>query len=243
MTESATAPPAFDVPLSVFFPCYNEEANVQRVVTRAAEVLEGLSPDWEIIVVNDGSSDRTGELADALAAGDGRIRVVHHARNGGYGMALRSGFATARRSFVFYTDGDGQFDIAELPRLLERVGEADIINGYRRRRQDRLVRRVNSACWSWLVRRVLGFRCRDVDSAFKLYPRELFGRITLKSSGALIDAEVLARASRLGYTILDVPVSHLPRCAGRATGARLGVILRAFRELLALRRDIMGGKQ
>lgn len=241
MAETGALAAAFDVPLSVFFPCYNEEQNVQRVVRRAVEVLERLSPDWEIIIVDDGSADRTGELADAMARQDPRIRVVHHHCNGGYGMALRSGFAAATRPYVFYTDGDGQFDIAELPKLLERIAEADIINGYRRHRQDSLTRRVNSACWGWLVRRMLGFRCRDVDSAFKLYRRELFDRITLKSTGALIDAEVLARATRLGYTIQDVPVSHLPRQAGSASGAKPAVILRAFRELLSLRRDILRG--
>ncbi len=133
-----------DVSLSVFFPCFNEQENVSRVVRRAIEVLCGLVADWEVIVVNDGSSDRTGELADALAAEDERVRAVHHERNSGYGAALRSGFAAATKQYVFYTDGDGQFDIAELDLLLSRREEATIISGYRRRRRDSAIRRLNA---------------------------------------------------------------------------------------------------
>jgi glycosyltransferase involved in cell wall biosynthesis len=236
---SASDRPRFDLGLSVFLPCYNEEGNVQRVVRDAKAVLDRLVSDWEIIIVNDGSKDGTAALADQLAKEDRRIRVVHHPVNQGYGMALRSGFAAAGKPWVFYTDGDGQFDIAELEQLLEIRDSADIISGYRRRRQDPLQRRINAACWSWLVQRVLRFRCRDVDSAFKLYKREMFDRMRLKSTGALIDAEVLGRAVRMGYAIRTVPVTHLPRKAGRQTGANLRVILRAFKELLVLRKDIL----
>jgi glycosyltransferase involved in cell wall biosynthesis len=225
--------------LSVFYPCYNEEANVEPLVRQSVDVLTRMVKDWEIIIVNDGSKDSTGPVADRLAAEDPRIRAVHHARNSGYGMALRSGFAAARKQYVFYTDGDGQFDMNELDRLLVRRNDADIVSGYRRNRQDPLLRRINAACWGWLVQRMLRFRCRDVDSAFKLYKREIFDRITLKSTGALIDAEVLARAARLGYTIVTVPVTHLPRKAGKQTGAKLSVIFRAFKELLKLRKDIL----
>ncbi len=230
----------FDVSLSVFLPCYNERDNIERVVAGAVEVLQRLGIDWEIIIVDDGSRDGTAEVADRLAESEPRIRVIHHEGKGGYGMALRSGFAAARKPYVFYTDGDGQFDMNELPLLLERTGEADIISGYRRRRRDGWIRRINGACWSFLVQRVLKFRCRDVDSAFKLYKREIFGRIQLCSTGAMIDAEILARATRLGYTILAVPVTHLPRRAGKPSGARPAVILRAFRELFRLRRSITG---
>jgi glycosyltransferase involved in cell wall biosynthesis len=229
----------FAVSLSVFFPCYNEEGNIEKLTRRTVEVLDRLVSDWEIILVDDGSKDGTGAIADRLAGQDARIRVVHHAVNGGYGAALQSGFKAARKDYAFFTDGDGQFDVAEIERLLERVGQADIVCGIRRHRQDKLIRKINSACWAWLVQRVLGFRCADVDCAFKLFKREIFGRIELKSTGALISAEILARASRLGYTIVSLPVTHLPRTAGSATGAKVGVILRAFKELLRLRKDIM----
>jgi glycosyltransferase involved in cell wall biosynthesis len=228
-----------DISLSVFFPCYNEAENIDRVARSAVAVLSQMVRRWEIIIVNDGSRDSTAQVAEALAAWDKRISVVHHQANQGYGMALRSGFAAAKMEYVFYTDGDGQFDMRELDRLLAILGQADIISGYRRSRSDGLTRRINAACWGMLVQRMLHFRCRDVDSAFKLYKREIFDRIRLKSTGALIDAEVLARASRLGYTIKTVPVSHLPRLSGRQTGASVAVIIRAFKELLRLRRDIL----
>jgi len=240
MTDSSTdkTRPIFDVSLSVFFPCYNEGENIERVVRTAVEVLDGLVTDWEIIIVNDGSADDTGAVADRLAADNLRIRAVHHERNAGYGMALRTGFTSARKEYVFYTDGDGQFDMAELGRLLELRDSADIISGYRESRREGLLRRMNAKCWGWLVKWLLGFRCRDVDCAFKLYKREIFDRIELRSTGALIDAEVLARAAKLGYTITDTPVTHLPRIAGTQTGAKLSVIIRAFGELFKLRKDI-----
>ena len=164
---------------------------------------------------------------------------MHHPSNRGYGGALRSGFGAATKELVFYTDGDGQFDISEMRSLLELIDQYDIVSGYRRRRQDSMTRRLNAWMWGRLVRLVLGVRCRDIDSAFKLYRREIFDRIEMKSTGALIDAEILARAIRSGYTITEVPVSHRPRIAGSPTGANISVILRAFKELLSLRKDIV----
>ena len=225
--------------LSVFFPCYNEAGNLPRVVREALDFLPTVTDDFELILVDDGSRDATGQIADELAAGDGRIRVVHHETNRGYGAALRSGFGAATKELVFYTDGDGQFDIAELGGLLEKIRDCDIVSGYRRRRSDGCLRRLNAYLWGALVQRVLGFRCRDVDSAFKLYRREVFDRIEMRSTGALIDAEILARARRAGFTLAQVPVSHRPRLAGQQTGASLRVIARAFRELWKLRKTIV----
>jgi len=232
-------PPVHEISLSVFFPCYNEAENVEKVVRNAAEVLASLVADWEIIIVNDGSADQTGAIADRLAADNPRIRAVHHPTNKGYGAALATGFTEATKELVFYTDGDGQFDFSEINRLLDCIEEADIVSGYRRKRQDSLIRRINGAGWSWLSQRLLGFRCRDVNSAFKLYKREIFDRIEIKSTSALVNAEILARAVRTGYTIKTVPVVHFPRKAGEQTGAKLSVIFRAFCELLKLRRDIV----
>jgi glycosyltransferase involved in cell wall biosynthesis len=225
--------------LTVFFPFYNEEKNIERVVGEAVAVVEGLGLDYEIILVDDGSRDRTGEIADKLAASNERIKVVHHRPNRGYGGALQSGFRNATKEWVFYTDGDGQFDISQLYLLLELAGRYDIVSGYRSNRQDGLLRKLNAYCWGMLVGRLLKFRVRDVDSAFKLYRREIFDHIEMKSNGALIDAEILARAHRAGYTIGEVAVKHLPRKDGQATGANVKVILRAFKELFQLRRDII----
>lgn len=238
MTAPQADRPGRRYALSVFYPCYNEEGNIRRVVGEALAFLPTLSDDFEIILVDDGSADRTGAIADELAREHACVRAVHHPSNRGYGGALQSGFRAATRELVFYTDGDGQFDITDLTRLLPLIETHDIVSGYREHRQDSLMRRLNAWLWGALVQRVLGFRCRDVDSAFKLYRREIFDRIEMKSMGALIDAEVLARAVRAGYTIAEAPVRHRPRIAGRQTGANLRVIARAFKELFQLRREI-----
>jgi len=226
------------VAISVFLPCYNEEENVERTAANALEVLEAISNDYELIIVNDGSRDRTGEIARRLAGANPRIRVVDHPVNRGYGGALQSGFRTATKELVFYTDGDGQFDMKELPPLLPLIKQCDIVSGYRMNRQDNFIRKINAWCWGRLVNFVFSMHIRDVDCSFKLYKRVIFDNIKMRSNGALIDAEVLARAQRKGYKIIQRGVHHYPRIAGKATGAKLSVILRAFKELMALRKQI-----
>jgi glycosyltransferase involved in cell wall biosynthesis len=227
-----------NVSISVFFPCYNEQDNLVRVVKQALEVLEKLKADFEIIIVDDGSSDRTGQIADELAGQDERVKVVHHRTNLGYGAALQSGFKAATKELVFYTDGDGQFDINEMPPLLGLMEQYDIVSCYRLNRQDNLVRKINGWCWTKLVCLLFGMKIRDIDCAFKLYKREVFDNIKLISTGALIDAEILARAVHKGYRVTQQGIHHYPRTAGAQTGANLRVILRAFKELLRLRSQI-----
>ena len=226
------------VSISVFFPCYNEQDNVAQTVNRALAVLEKLGADFEVIIVNDGSSDSTGRIADEIAGQNSRVKVVHHPTNLGYGAALQSGFKTAAKKLVFYTDGDGQFDINEMPPLLPLMMQYDIVSCYRLNRQDNLIRKINGWCWTKLVCLLFGMKIRDVDCAFKLYKREIFDNIELTSTGALIDTEVLARAIRRGYTITQKGVHHYPREAGKQTGANPAVILRAFKELFKLHRRI-----
>ena len=226
------------VAISVFFPCYNEQQNVVRTVENAREVLEKIGADLEIIIINDGSSDETGHIADELAGRDSRIKVVHHRRNLGYGAALQSGFGAATKELVFYTDGDGQFDMNEMPPLLPLMEEYDIISCYRLNRRDSVIRKINAWCWTKLVCLLFGLKLRDIDCAFKLYKREIFEHIELTSTGALIDAEILARAARKGYRIAQQGVHHYPRTAGSQTGAKFRVISRAFKELFELRRRI-----
>lgn len=228
--------------LSVFFPCYNEQENVTRTVNQALEVLNKLDLDFEIIIVNDGSSDKTGQIADEISRSDTRIIVVHHPGNLGYGAALQSGFKTASKEFVFYTDGDGQFDLKEMPPLLALMEEYDIVSCYRINRQDPLIRKINAWCWTKLVCTLFNLKLRDIDCAFKLYKREIFDNIKLSSTGALIDTEILARASRKGYKIIQKGVHHYPRSAGVQTGANPRVILRAFKELFKLHKQISSGK-
>ncbi|MEK7996601.1 MAG: glycosyltransferase family 2 protein [Planctomycetota bacterium] len=229
------------VSVSVFLPCYNEQGNVGRTVENALRVLEKLDADFEIIVVDDGSSDGTRRIADEIAGRDNRVKVVHHERNRGYGAALQSGFAAATKELVFYTDGDGQFDMNEMPPLLPLMEHWDIVSCYRLNRRDPLIRKINGWAWTKLVCLLFGLKIRDVDCAFKLYKREIFERIELSSTGALIDAEVLARAARKGYRITQKGVHHYPRTAGVQTGANLRVVLRAFKELFKLHRQIRSG--
>jgi len=230
------------VSMTVFFPCHNEQAHVRRVVEQAVKVLEALEADYEVIVVDDGSTDETGPIADELAKADPHIRVIHHRRNLGYGAALQSGFRAAGKNLVFYTDGDGQFDVGEMPALLPLLADYDIVSCYRISRQDNLMRRVNGWLWTRVVRLAFSLKIRDVDCAFKLYKRAIFDEIKMESTGALIDTEILARAVRQGYRITQRGVRHYPRTAGRQTGANWRVILRAFRELLQLRRRILREK-
>lgn len=229
------------VSISVFFPCYNEQENVGRTVEKALAVLEKLKADFEVIVVDDGSSDSTGQIADEIASRDNKVKVVHHQTNLGYGSALQSGFKAATKELVFYTDGDGQFDFNEMPPLLPLLEKCDIVSCYRLNRQDSVIRKINGWCWTKLVCLLFGMKIRDIDCAFKLYKREIFDNITLVSTGALIDAEILARAINKGYRVTQKGVHHYPRTAGSQTGASLRVILRAFKELLKLWSQIRRG--
>ncbi len=228
--------------ISVFFPCYNEQDNVERTTQRAVEVLEGLKADYEIILVNDGSADQTGARADAIAAGNSRVRVVHHPHNMGYGAALQSGIRAAKKELVFFTDGDGQFDIGEIKLLLPLIEQNDIVCGYRLDRKDPFMRKLNGWMWTRLVNLLFGMNIRDIDCAFKLFRAEIFEGMTMSSAGALISAEILARATRRGFRIAEVGVHHYPRKAGKQTGAKLTVILRAFKELFKLYNRIRKGQ-
>ena len=228
--------------LSVFFPCFNEQENAERVVKAAIDCLKPLNIDYELIIVNDGSRDSTAQIADSLAAKDSRIKAVHHKTNLGYGAALQSGFRAATKEFVFYTDGDGQFDIRELPLLFKYTADYDIITGFRINRQDNLVRKINAFCWTTLVNLLFGMKIKDMDCAFKLYKRRIFDDVKMKSSGALINTEIFARAKNKGYKIFQIGVHHYPRIAGTQTGAKLSVILRAFKELFAMYKQIKNDK-
>jgi len=229
------------VSISVFFPCYNEQENVGRTVEKALVVMEKLNADFEVIIVDDGSTDGTGQIADEIAAGNSRVKVVHHKSNLGYGAALQSGFKAATKELVFYTDGDGQFDINEMPALLPLMEQYDIASCYRLNRRDSAIRKINGWCWTKLVCLLFGLKIHDIDCAFKLYKREIFDNIELSSTGALIDTEILARAAREGYSITQKGVHHYPRTAGLPSGANPRVILRAFKELFSLQHRIRGG--
>jgi glycosyltransferase involved in cell wall biosynthesis len=223
--------------LSAFFPAFDEEANVGPMVDALLAVLPEVAARFELIVVDDGSRDRTGPLADALALRHPALRVVHHGANRGYGAAVRSGLAAARHEYVFLTDGDRQFEPAEIARLVPHVATADAVIGWRWRRADPLPRRVAGRAWNLLVRTLLGLDVRDVNCAFKLVRRRALAGVTLAADGAAVSAELLVALRARGARIVEVPVSHRPRTRGRATGGRPAVATRALAELLAVRRE------
>lgn len=224
--------------LSVFFPCYNEKDSICSLTEKAIAVAGEICDDFEVILVDDGSSDGTAELADELAEKYPAVRVIHHPVNKGYGAALQSGFRAATKDCIFYTDGDGQFDIAELINVLPLIAHCDIVSGYRINRQEGMLRKLNAFCWTRMVCLLFDLKLKDIDCAFKLYKREIFDTIEMHSTGALIDTEILARAIRKGYTVAQIGVHHYPRTAGQSTGANVKVILRAFKELFKLRKQI-----
>ncbi len=224
--------------LSVVLPAYNEEANVESAVEGVSSVAQQLGMDYEIILVNDGSADRTGEIARELMQRIPNFRLVEHYPNRGYGGALRAGFAAAMGDLIAFVPADNQFDFREISRLLERLDEADIVSGYRAERQDTFIRKLNGFGWNTLVRLLFGYLCRDIDCGFKLFRREVLERVTIVSDGAMIDTEFLAGARARGFRIAEVPVTHLPRVAGEATGANLKVIAKAFRDLVRFRQRL-----
>src|SRR4030095_11116801 len=214
--------------LSVIFPAFNEEANIRALVEEACRIIPKFAPVFEIIVVNDGSNDRTSEFSD--------VRVVHHARNRGYGAALKSGIELARYDLIFFSDADGQFDLKELAAFIEQTDAYDVVAGYRARRQDPPHRLLFAWGWNILVRISLGSRIRDIDCAFKVFNRHVFDRVQIQSVGAMVNTEIFAQVSRFGMTVKEVRVNHFPRRHGKSTGGNIAVIRKAFRELIRMRR-------
>ena len=219
---------------------YNEEGNVEQAVTSALAVLADVADSYEVIVVDDGGRDRTGEIADRLAAGNPRVRVIHHPENRGYSAAVRSGFAAAKFPLVALVDGGNQFDLGELAMLLRALDRADIVTGYRITQHDPLVRRMYAFIYNRLARVLFRLPVRDVNCGFKIYPRHLVERLLpqLRSSGTLINVEMLARARKLGADVTEVGVHHFPREAGQPSGGSVRVIVRTLRELVALWREL-----
>ncbi|MDQ3809713.1 MAG: glycosyltransferase family 2 protein [Chloroflexota bacterium] len=227
--------------VSAVLPAYNEEAIIERTVRHVADVLSGLTPDFEVIVTNDGSRDATGAVLARLQQShpELNLRVVTHPANCGYGAALASGFDAAHKELVFLTDGDKQFDVTELRHFLPAMdAQTDMVIGWRRNRADPPLRKLNALGWKLLVNSMFGYTARDVDCAFKLFRRRVWQCQTVYARGATFSAEFLIKSRRLGFRIKELPVGHFPRTAGSPTGARPDVIVRAFVELFRLWRNI-----
>jgi glycosyltransferase involved in cell wall biosynthesis len=221
--------------ISAVLPAYNEERVIADTAKSVMAALEEVSDDYEIVVVNDGSRDATRQVVEALSLEYPRVRCVSHPVNRGYGAALWTGFTSATRDLIFMTDGDKQFDAREVALLLPRIEDADMVIGYREPRRDPFMRLVNAWGWNLLVRLLFGYVARDVDCAFKLFRRSILEKVRVESKGATFSAEFLIKARLCGYRIVEMRATHYPRTVGKATGAKLSVILRAFRELLKLR--------
>jgi glycosyltransferase involved in cell wall biosynthesis len=238
-TRAETPAPAGVPRLSYFFPAHNEEANLEGLVQEALATLPLLADTFEIIAVNDGSRDRTREIADELAARyPGVVRAVHHPTNYGYGAALRSGFAASRYELIAFTDGDRQFRVADIGRLTTRLAEADapdVVVGFRIKRADPLVRTLYARAYRLANRIFFGLTVTDVDCAAKLFRREALHGIRVESGGAFFSAELLIKLRSAGRSVVEVGVPHYPRTAGSATGAKPSVILRAVRDFWRLR--------
>jgi Glycosyl transferase family 2 len=233
---SPVAPPVSRLPgsLTLVLPAYNEEPNIDAVVRESLATLPVFADAYEIIVVDDGSRDRTGEFVARWAAINQQVRLVSHARNRGYGAALASGFRASTGDFVMFMDADRQFDIRDLRLLAPFAGEYDIVAGFRMERSDPLHRRVFAEMFNVSVRILFGVHLRDIDCAFKLFRGDLLRGMTFTAPGALINTEIQAKARRQGARLQQVGVHHYPRIAGEATGGSPRVILRAIGETLAL---------
>jgi glycosyltransferase involved in cell wall biosynthesis len=213
MTQAAMRKPG----LSVFFPAYNDSGTIASLVISALKTAQRLTPDFEVIIVNDGSADSTAEIADELARTYPQVRVVHHPQNRGYGGALRSGFSAATRELVFYTDGDAQYDPTEMARLWDALDDrVDLVTGYKISRSDPLHRIIIGRVYHHTVRLLFGLRVRDVDCDFRLMRRAIFDQVALEKNSGVICLEMMKKIQDAGFRIAEVPVHHYHRAYGRS---------------------------
>ena len=224
--------------LSVFLPIFNEEANVKKVVLATREVLQDVADEWELIIVDDGSTDGSSELIKELAQSDPKIRVVTHKANEGYGATISSGFYESKYPWIAFTDSDGQFDFTEITGFINKQKEtnADLVIGYYKKRQVSALKKITSRLWELMVFVLFGLKVRDIDCGFKLISKKVIDTIpTLESKrGAFISSELLIKAKRAGFKIVEIPVTHYPRLKGAGTGRNLNVIIKSFVDLLRL---------
>jgi glycosyltransferase involved in cell wall biosynthesis len=225
--------------ISAFFPAYNDGGTIASMVLSAILVLEKLTDDYEVIVVNDGSRDYTGEILNELQQQYDRVRVVHHQKNKGYGGALRTGFSEASKEFVFYTDGDAQYDVRDLPALWEVMDESiDMVQGYKMGRSDPLHRVIIGRLYHWMTNLAFGIHLRDVDCDFRLIRRAVFDKVQLESDSGVICVEMMTKIRQAGFRIREVPVHHYHRAYGKSQFFNFGRIARVGMDLVRLWRKL-----
>ena len=222
--------------LSIVMPAYNEEANIEEAVRRVSGAAQNLGTDYEIIVVNDGSRDRTGGNARRLLPSIPNLKLVEHYPNRGYGGSLRAGFAAATKELITFIPSDNQYDFNEIRLLVDKLTpDVVLVSGWRANDEDNVMRKINRWGWNLIIRILFGYLLRDIDCGFKVFRRRVLDVIHIESNGAMIDTEMLAQLRARGYRVAEVPVTHLPRLAGSPTGANLKVVARAFRDLFRFR--------
>lgn len=221
--------------VSIFYPCYNDWGTMGSMVIFTVQTAERLGLDYDITLVDDGSGEHTGELLEEIVRRYPNVRVVRHEKNRGYGGALRSGFAAATREWIFYTDGDAQYDVRELDVLLREAGpEIDVVQGYKITRNDPMYRRIIGRIYHHIVKFAFGLRLRDVDCDFRLIRRSALDKVTLVSNSGVICCEMMAKIQRQGFRVKEVPVHHFQRAHGKSQFFQLRRILRVARQLTAL---------
>lgn len=228
--------------ISIFFPAYNEEKNIGKSIEKALEVLEKITDTYEVIVVNDGSKDRTSSVVEEYKKKNSHVKLIEHVKNKGYGEGLKSGINACIYDYIFFTDADLQFDLNELSNFTPHIPEYNMVIGFRKKRKDPFIRLVNAKLWNLANRIMFGLKVCDIDCAFKLIKSDLIKKVNLTSGGAMTSAEMLLKLNDLGAKIKELPVTHLPRKMGSQTGAKPRVIFRAFREMWRLYSIEMGDK-
>ncbi|MDP8215915.1 MAG: glycosyltransferase family 2 protein [Candidatus Kaelpia imicola] len=227
--------------ISAVILAYNEQNNITPLIKKTDRVLKQKFFDYEIIVVNDGSQDNTLSVLKELTLKYPKLKIVTHTQNKGYGAAVVSGLKTSQYELVFFTDGDNQFNVEEINKLLPYIDDSDLVAGYRVKRSDNFFKRINTLAWNILIRFLFKVKVKDLDCAFKLFRKTILEKIDLrrvKSQGAMINAEILVRLKKVDAKIVEVPVSHFHRKFGKQTGASLKVIAKAFKELAMFYREL-----
>lgn len=220
--------------ISAFFPAYKDEGTIELMVDRLREVLLKLTDDYEIIIVDDCSPDRSGEIADELARKYPFIRVIHHPKNRGYGGALNSGFNAATKDLVFYTDGDAQYDVRELPNLYEWIHKYDVITANKIDRADEFYRILVSKMYYEFIRFIFGIKVKDISGDFRLFRKKVLDNVKFESTSGTICLEMMKKVQSAGFSIKEVPIHHYPRVSGESSYFNFMDIYKTFAEIAPL---------
>ncbi len=222
--------------ISVFFPAYNDEGTIAKIVSDADSVLNSIIKDYEILIIDDCSPDNTGKIADKLAKSNKKIKVIHHEKNKGIGGVLVSGYKNAKKDYVFYTDGDAQYDIKEIEKLIKYIPQSDIVIGYRKKRADPFIRKLTSKVYNILIRVLFNLKVKDVDCSFKLIKKSLIDQIDLKTSSGFVDAELMWKLKKkYNHKIIQIPVNHYERKFGKTQFFKFKLIYDMFLDMFKIR--------